>query len=155
MQIVDGRLDHPHVIALLSLHLDHMRENSPPGSVHALDLAALKRPEITFLTVWGGNALLGCGALKALDGAGEIKSMRTHPAHLRQGVAAALLDHIIAMASARHYRRISLETGSGKAFDPALALYRRYGFLRGEAFADYRETEFNRFYHLALARVLP
>ena len=46
--------------------------------------------------------------------------------------------------------RLSLETGSGPAFEPALKLYRRRGFVDGEAFADYRRSTFNQFLHLDL-----
>jgi putative acetyltransferase len=45
---------------------------------------------------------------------------------------------------------LSLETGSGPAFDPALALYRKYGFVDGEAFSDYQPSAFNQFLHLQL-----
>jgi putative acetyltransferase len=45
---------------------------------------------------------------------------------------------------------VSLETGSGPAFDPALALYRKRGFMDGEAFADDCRSNFNQFLHLAL-----
>jgi putative acetyltransferase len=90
-------------------------------------------------------------ALKQLDGAtGEIKSMRTDPAHLREGVAAALLDHILSVARARGYRRLSLETGSGDAFEPALSLYCKNGFVDGDAFGGYEVTSFNQFLHLDL-----
>jgi putative acetyltransferase len=91
------------------------------------------------------------GALKQLDAhAGEIKSMRTHPDYLRRGVAAALLEHIINQARARGLHRLSLETGSGLAFEPALALYRRHGFVNGAAFSDYQKSDFNQFLHLKL-----
>jgi len=96
--------------------------------------------------------VLGVGALKALGaGAGEVKSMRTHPDHLRKGVGAAILETIIGEAHARGYRRLSLETGRGPAFEAALALYRRRGFRNGEAFADYEPSAFNQFLHLDLA----
>jgi putative acetyltransferase len=137
--------------ALLALHLAGMHANSPPGSVFALDLSGLTVPEVTVWTVWRQTALAGVGALKTLgDGTGELKSMRTHPDHLRRGVAAALLDHIIGEARARGLQRLSLETGSGPAFDPALALYRKRGFVPGEPFADYERSPFNQFFHLAL-----
>ena len=77
-----------------------------------------------------------------------MKSMRTHPDHLRKGVAAALLDHLIAEARRRGLRRLSLETGSGPAFDPALALYRKRGFVDGEAFGDYEKSAFESFSQL-------
>tara|TARA_R110002072_G_scaffold215499_1_gene372611 strand:- start:549 stop:1004 length:456 start_codon:yes stop_codon:yes gene_type:complete len=151
MQIVPGDLEDARVQDLLRAHLDGMHANSPPGNVFALDLSGLKAPGLDFYTAWDGGALMGMGALKALDdGSGEIKSMRTHLAHLRKGVAAALVEHIIAEARARNYYRLSLETGSGPAFDAALALYRRYGFVEGAAFGDYEKSDFNQFFHLVL-----
>lgn len=136
---------------LLALHLHGMQAYSPPESVHALDLSALKGPDITVWTVWRGEAIAGIGALREHPGGvGELKSMRTHPDHLRQGVAAALLEHLIADARARGLTRLSLETGSGEAFEPALALYRRRGFANGAAFGGYETTDFNQFLHLDL-----
>jgi putative acetyltransferase len=137
--------------SLLALHLAGMHANSPPGSVFALDLSGLQVPEVTVWTAWHADRVVGVGALKQLSGIfGEVKSMRTHPDFLRQGVANALLDYIIAEARARKLTRLSLETGSGPTFDPALALYRKRGFVDGEAFADYRKSAFNQFLHLTL-----
>lgn len=137
--------------ALLEHHLRGMHAHSPPGHVFALDLSGLRAPGVTVWSAWDRAAICGIGALKEHgDGTGEVKSMRTHPDHLRRGVAAALLDHIMAQARSRGLRRLSLETGSGAAFDPALALYRRRGFAEGEAFADYVRSPFNRFFHLDL-----
>jgi putative acetyltransferase len=151
MIIKPGDFRDPQVIALLRAHLAGMNANSPAGSVYALDLSSLQSLDITFLTVWQNDILLGCGALKELSPVhGEIKSMRTGSAHLRQGVAARTLEHIIGLARARGYRKLSLETGSGAAFDPALALYRKRGFKNGDSFGDYVPTEFNQFLHLTL-----
>jgi putative acetyltransferase len=137
--------------ALLALHLSGMRESSPPGHSFALDLSGLQRADVTVWSAWDGEALAAVGALKVLgDGTGEVKSMRTHPEHLRKGAGAALLEHIIAEARARGLRRLSLETGRGAAFEPALALYRRRGFVDGEAFGDYTRSDFNQFLHLEL-----
>lgn len=151
MNIVEGLLDNEQVQSLLHAHLTGMHDNSPPGSVFALDLSGLQAREVTFYTAWRGNALLGMGALKEIDGnSGELKSMRTDAAHLRKGVGAALLEHIIEVATQRGYRRLSLETGSGEAFEAALLLYRRYGFRNGDAFGDYAQSEFCQFLHLDL-----
>ena len=137
--------------ALLTLHLSGMHQNSPPGHVFALDLSGLQAANVTVWTAWDGDAIAGIGALKELgDGTAEVKSMRTHPAHLRKGVGAALLEHIIEAARSRGARRLSLETGRGPAFEPALALYRRRGFKEGAAFGDYVRSDFNQFFHLAL-----
>jgi len=149
IEITVGNLDHPSVIALLRQHLTGMHKNSPPGSVFALDLTGLKAPDISFYTAWQDGELLGMGALKELNpSTGEIKSMRTDAKHLRKGVGAAILDHLLKVARSRGYRRVSLETGTGPSFDPALALYRKRGFVKGEAFGDYKTTTFNQFFHL-------
>jgi putative acetyltransferase len=151
IEIGEDELSGEDVRALLALHLSGMHANSPPGHVFALDLSGLMATNVTVWTARVEGALAGIGALKDLgDGTGELKSMRTHPSQLRKGVAAALLEHIIAEARARGYRRLSLETGSGEAFEPALALYRRRGFANGEAFGDYEHTEFNQLLHLPL-----
>jgi putative acetyltransferase len=136
---------------LLALHLAGMREHSPPEYVFALDLSGLRAPDVTVWSAWDGPNVAGIAALKEVgDGTGELKSMRTHPRYLRRGVAAGLLEHIIGEARRRGFRRLSLETGSGPAFEAALALYRKRGFVDGEAFADYRRSEFNQFLHLEL-----
>jgi putative acetyltransferase len=117
-----------------------MALHSPPESIHALDVAALRQPGITFWTVWESGELLGCGAIKELDSQhGEIKSMRTSSSHLRKGVAKKLLNHILEEASRRGYGRVSLETGSMEAFEPARKLYAGFGFTYCEPFADYVE----------------
>ncbi|KRA75215.1 hypothetical protein ASD78_09445 [Lysobacter sp. Root667] len=138
MQIRAGELDHPEVIALLREHLQGMARLSPSESIHALDLDGLRRPGISFWSAWQDGQLLGCGALKQLDPEhGEIKSMRTTARHLRKGVAAAMLDHLIDEAGRRAYRRLSLETGSMDGFEPARRLYTRFGFDPCGPFADY------------------
>src|SRR3954466_10183572 len=105
--IKPGDFGDARVKALLTRHLQGMHANSPPGHVFALDWSGLQRPEISFYTLWEGEDLLGFGALKELEPrAGEVKSMRTADAHLRKGVAAAILDHIIAEARRRNYSRL-------------------------------------------------
>ena len=151
---MDIRIDDlrgPEIARLLQEHLDEMFLHSPPESVHALDLDKLRRPEITFWTVWEDGELLGCGALKALDAAhGEIKSMRTATRHLRRGVAATLMRHILQVARQRGYRRLSLETGSPDAFQPARAMYERFGFGECGPFGDYVEDPYSVFMTIEL-----
>ena len=126
------------VIGLLNEHLHSMAQHSPPESVHALDLEGLRQPDVSFWSAWEGSELMGCGAIKELDSRhGEIKSMRTAAAHLRKGVAAALLQYILVEAGKRRYQRLSLETGSAPAFAPARSMYTRFGFVPCEPFADY------------------
>lgn len=138
MEIRVGELDNPRIIQLLREHLTSMRRISPPESVHALDLSGLSKPDITFYSLWHEGELLGCGAIKALDARhGEVKSMRTATAHLRKGVAATLLRHIVEEAKRRSYHRLSLETGPMKEFEPARRLYASFGFEECGPFADY------------------
>jgi len=137
--------------ALLALHLAGMDANSPPGSVFALDLSGLQVPAVTVWTAWRNGRIASVGALKMLqDDTAEVKSMRTHPDFLRSGAASAILERIIAVAKSRGVKRLSLETGSGPAFEPALTLYRRRGFVNGAPFSDYEQSTFNQFLHLAL-----
>jgi len=151
LEIREDDLSGEAVRELLRLHLRGMQASSPPGANFALDLAGLTAPAITVWTAWLSGTLVGMAALKDLgEGAGELKSMRTHPAWLRRGVAAALLAHVIVVARSRGMRRLSLETGTGPAFAPALAFYRRHGFVDGGAFAEYQPSAFNRFLHLSL-----
>lgn len=133
---------------VLALHLAGMHAASPPGSVFALDLSGLQAPEVTVWTAWRANRVAAVGAIKMLpDGTAEVKSMRTHPEFLRPGAGSAILETVIAAVRARGVRRLSLETGSGPAFEPALALYRCRGFANGAAFGQYSATEFNQFLH--------
>ncbi|MBA3594059.1 MAG: GNAT family N-acetyltransferase [Polaromonas sp.] len=126
------------IAALLQLHLDEMHKHSPPESVHALDLEALRHPSITFWTACEGDELMGCGALKQLTPThAELKSMRTAAGHMRKGVARALLHHIEVIARAKGIREISLETGSHAPFAAAQKLYRSEGFVACGPFADY------------------
>lgn len=151
MEIRIDDLTGPEIRGLIAEHLRGMFENSPPESVHALDLTGLQKPEITFWSVWTQGELMGCGALKELDGNnGEIKSMRTASAHLRKGVARHMLAHIIAEAKSRGYRRLSLETGSMASFEPARKLYERFGFQACGPFADYGEDPNSAFMTLTL-----
>jgi putative acetyltransferase len=145
------------VRALLAEHLRTMHEISPRESVHALDLQALRAVDITFWTVWSDrHQLLGCGALKQLDvGHGEVKSMRTVSTHRRQGVGRAMLAHIIAVARSRSYARLSLETGSMMAFEPARRLYEQFGFGYCGPFAGYTEDPNSVFMTLALSPFIP
>ena len=140
MEIKVDDLTGIEVIELVKEHLQGMLLNSPPESIHALNLDQLRKPEITFWTVWEANDLVGCGALKELDDQhGEIKSMRTSSSYLRKGVAKRLLHHIIIEAKRRGYLRLSLETGSMSAFEPAKRLYTEFGFQFCEPFSDYIE----------------
>jgi putative acetyltransferase len=140
LEIREDDLTGQEIADLLREHLENMHEITPPGSVHALDLTALRSPNITFWTAWQGSELLGCGALKELDSSsGEVKSMRTAKAHRRQGVASKMLEHIIQEAERRAYDYLYLETGAFPEFAPARALYTRYGFEYRGPFADYAD----------------
>jgi putative acetyltransferase len=136
----------PEVVRLLQEHLEFVAIHSPPESVHALDLDALRAPEISFWTAWEGSVLAGCGALKELSTThGELKSMRTASSHLRRGVAAGLVEHLLGFARERGYRRVSLETGSMEAFAPAHALYASFGFEPCGPFANYIDDPYSTF----------
>ena len=138
MKIIIDDLTDKRTVDLISLHLAGMAENSPAESIHALNVAELKRGDITFYSAWEDSEIMGCGALKELTTThGEVKSMRTDVKHLRKGVASAILQHIINEAKTRGYTKLSLETGSMEAFHPAHRLYESFGFTYCPPFANY------------------
>jgi putative acetyltransferase len=140
MEIKIDDLAGAEIAAFLEEHIQDMRSVSPPESKHALDLAGLRKPEITFWTCWHEGQIAGCCALKKLDPHhGEVKSMRTSRALRRHGVAAQLLEHLIREARARGCQRLSLETGAMEFFEPARKLYRKFGFEPCGPFATYKQ----------------
>jgi putative acetyltransferase len=140
MEIKVDDLSSSEIAEFLEEHIKEMKSVSPPESKHALDLEGLRKPEITFWTVWDDDCLIGCGAMKELDAdLAEIKSMRTTTADRGKGIASMLLQHILNEAKQRGYRYISLETGSMPFFEPARNLYAKYGFEYCAPFSTYRE----------------
>lgn len=134
----------PEIAQLLETHLAHMRAISPPESVHALDLDKLRKPDITFWTVWRGNELVGCGALRELDPYhGEIKSMHTTADARGLGIGRKMVEHILTTARERGYTRLSLETGATEDFIAARTLYQSFGFVPCPPFGDYFEDPFS------------
>ena len=151
MRIELDDLSGPQIQALLREHLQNMYAVTPAASVHALDLERLRSPQITFWTIWEGEELLGCGALRELDPLhGEIKSMRTPQSKRRKGAGRAILEHIITIARMRGYRRLSLETGATEAFNAAQQLYASAGFVPCGPFGEYREDPHSAFMTLVL-----
>lgn len=149
--IQTGQLDHPEVIRLLSDHLESMAPTAPEESRHALDLAGLKQPNLTFYSLWFGEKLAGVAALmQHSDELGEVKSMKTHPDFVRQGVASMLLNHLVSQAKSKGLSSLKLETGSMAFFQPAHALYRAFGFKPCEPFGSYREDPNSLYFELDL-----
>jgi len=152
MHIIVGGLHDPRVVALLHTHVTHARAETARGSAHALDLAGLRAPEITFWSVWEGDEVVGVGALKRLSADhGELKSMHTAEAARGRGVGSALLRRIMVTARAHGMRRLSLENGSWPYFLPARAHYARHGFVGCGPFGEYREDPNSVFMTLELA----
>jgi putative acetyltransferase len=148
LRIAEDDLTGAQIVALLELHLAEMHQWSPPDSVHSMPVARLRQPDVTFYAAWAetrdGARLAGCGALKQLAADhGELKSMRAHPDYRGCGVGKAILDHLLAEARTRGYRRVSLETGRPQPFAPARGLYQRNGFTECPPFGDYVSDDFS------------
>ena len=128
------------VRALVTAHVASMYDHSPPGSVHALDVDALRGPGITFWSAWRGDDLVGCGALKRLDERrAEIKSMRVADGHVRQGIGRAILDHLLSEARKASFTSVWLETGTQDAYLAAREMYEKAGFTYCPPFPPYVE----------------
>jgi putative acetyltransferase len=138
MKIIGGGLDDLRVQKLLAHHFTSARAETAPGSAHALDLSALKSPDVVFWSAWDGEALTAVGAVKRLSAShGEIKSMHTDQLHRRKGVASAMLKHIMVEARKMGLSRLSLETGSWPYFAAARRLYLQHGFVECPPFGNY------------------
>lgn len=147
MEIKIDDLSDGRVIHLLNQHLKEMHKYSPVESIHALDEEKLRDLSVTFWSAYIDDELAGCGALKELSpSTGEIKSMKTSANHLRKGVAAEILAAIIKEAQRRNYQSLSLETGTNVAFNPAVELYKKHGFIECEPFADYQPDPYSQFF---------
>ena len=143
-QIIEDDLTGAQIAALLRLHLDEMHQWSPPESVHAMPIKRLRAPDVTFYAAWADDRLAACGAIKHLDGQhGELKSMRAHPDWRGKGAGKAMLHHLLAVARARGYTRVSLETGRPEPFLPARRLYESHGFAECPPFGDYVSDDFS------------
>jgi putative acetyltransferase len=146
LRIIQDDLSGVAIRSLLNLHYESMIANSPEGSAYVLDIESLRHRDITFWSVWDGDALAGCGALKELNPHhGEVKSMRTAHAYLGKHVRSRMLTHILEASRDRGYRRVSLETGVTEPFAAARKLYARFGFVPCDVFGDYAPGPFNEF----------
>lgn len=127
------------VVDFLDEHLADMRSVSPPDSVHALDVAALRAPGMRLWVLRSDEgAVLGTVALAPLEpGQVELKSMRVSDAARGTGLGRALLDHALAEARAGGATRMSLETGAEPYFAAARGLYSRAGFVECPPFGAY------------------
>ena len=140
LKSIEGNFDHPEVNKLLTKHFIELRAASPEGSAHVLDIPGLKVPTIKFWSLWDSEKIFGCGALKFLDNEhGEFKSIRIHDDFRNKGYGIKIIDHLIYEAKKLDIKRISLETGAGKFFDPARRLFKQCNFEPCQPFAHYKE----------------
>ena len=139
LKSIEGNFDNLEVNALLTKHFIELRAASPEGSAHVLDIPGLKVSSIKFWSLWDGEKLIGCGALKFLDKEhGEFKSIRIHDNFRKQGQGINVINHLINEAKKLNIKRISIETGAGDFFIPARKLFKRTGFSECEPFAHYK-----------------
>ena len=142
LKSIEGNFDHPEVNKLLTKHFIELRAASPEGSAHVLDIPGLKVPTIKFWSLWESEKIFGCGALKFLDNEhGEFKSIRIHDDFRNKGYGIKIINHLIYEAKKLSIKRISLETGAGKFFDPARRLFKQCNFEPCQPFAHYKEDK--------------
>ena len=140
LKSIEGNFDHPEVNDLLVKHFIELKGASPEGSAHVLDIPGLKISSIKFWSLWQDEKLFGCGALKFLNKEhGEFKSIRIHDNYRNQGNGIKVIDHLISEAKKLNIKRLSIETGAGKFFDPARKLFKKCNFLPCEPFAHYKK----------------
>ena len=140
LKSVEGNFDNPEVNELLTKHFIELRAASPEGSAHVLDIPGLKVSSIKFWSLWENEKIFGCGALKFLSKEhGEFRSIRIHDKFRNQGNGVKIIEHLISEAIKFNIKRISLETGAGKFFDPARKLFEKCDFKPCKPFAHYKD----------------
>jgi putative acetyltransferase len=140
LKSIEGNFDNPKVNELLKKHFIELRAASPEGSAHVLDIPGLKIPSIKFWSLWEDGKLIGCGALKFLEeGHGEFKSIRVQDNYRNKGNGVKVIDHLIEEAKKLRIKRLSIETGAGKFFEPARKLFKKCKFEPCEPFAHYKK----------------
>ena len=140
MKSIEGNFDNSEVLELLNKHFIELRSVSPEGSAHVLDIEGLKDQNIQFWSLWEGNLLMGCGALKFLNKEhGEFKSIRVEDRFRKKDNGIKILKHLIFEAKKLNIKRISVETGTGDFFTPARKLFNKCGFKLCKPFDHYKE----------------
>ena len=140
MKSIEGNFNNPKVNELLTKHFIELRSISPAGSTHVLDITGLKDQSIKFWSLWDNDELIGCGALKFLDKIhGEFKSIRVVDKFRKKGVGEKIINHLIEEAKKLGIKKLSIETGSGKFFEPARKLFAKFNFQPCSPFAHYEE----------------
>jgi len=112
-----------------------MLELFEPAENHFLGFDALCAPSVHFVAARDGATVLATGAVVAMDGYAEIKSMFTGPDARGRGVAEAILRALEDHARGLDIPLLRLETG--KTLAAAIRLYERSGFCRCGAFGGY------------------
>ena len=139
LKSIEGNFDNHKVNELLINHFIELRSVSPEGSAHVLDIAGLKDFSIKFWSLWEGEDLMGCGALKFLDKKhGEFKSIRVGDNFRNKGNGSKVISHLINEAKKLNIERLSLETGAGDFFLNARKLFIKSGFRHCEPFSHYK-----------------
>ena len=147
MKSIEGNFNNPKVNELLTKHFIELRSVSPAGSTHVLDITGLKDQSIKFWSLWDNDELIGCGALKFLDKIhGEFKSIRVVDKFRKKGAGEKIFNHLIEEAKKLGIKKLSIETGSGKFFEPARKLFINFGFQPCLPFAHYKEDPNSCFY---------
>ena len=145
----------PDVRALLERHREFALAQTPPEHSFALDVSGLLDPAVTLFSLRAHGSLLGIGAIKRLSpDHAEIKSMHTAEAARGRGIGRAMLAHLLSVARALAFGRVSLETGTTAAFAPARALYSSAGFVPCGPFGGYQPSADNLFMTLELGTAL-
>ena len=137
---IENNFDHPKVNHLLIKHFIELRSVSSKGSTHVLDIPGLKDPTIRFWSLWDGENIVGCGALKLLEkDHGEFKSIRVADKFRKNGMGEKIISHLIDQAKQIGIKKLSIETGSGSFFSPARKLFQNCGFKTCEPIAHYKD----------------
>jgi putative acetyltransferase len=136
MRLAFERPDQPEVVALIGELDAYQKPLYPPESHHGIDIDALMQAHVLFAVARTPHGeAVGCGAVVANDGWGELKRMFVRPALRSRGIAQQILAFVEAAARERGLALMRLETGVSQP--EALRFYERAGYRLRGPFAGY------------------
>lgn len=152
LKITTAAANAEHIQGLLEDFDAYLAKLFPPEAAYGLPADELRSPNVRFVFVEQGDAVIGCGALRLADDFAEIKRMYVVPERRQSGVGQEILTHLEGAAASAGRPLIRLETSVAQP--EAIALYEQAGYARIDPFPPYEPDPRSVFFEKSIATSL-